>query len=131
MSSCFGSIQTGSPRFGECCYCWDENFDRKNSFYFEQRQRMIGPVCGHRLLSPKRTVKQFKYNLQTQELRQKKPDEGYWYKRAHLPEYYGEFGELSDPHLAGLNRMEDEEAEEAIKRSRIAHVISPVEVVAP
>jgi hypothetical protein len=55
--SCFGPLQGGKPKYGECVYCWDENWARDHHLFFEPRQRMIGPVCGHRLHAPKHVIK--------------------------------------------------------------------------
>ena len=111
MSSSLGPIDKGHPRYGECRYCWEENHTRDTGFYFEPRQRMVGPVCGHRLHPPKRVTKAHAYNSLNAQLRVGK---GYWYRRACLPDYCGEFGELSDPRLAGMSKWEDEQVERAL-----------------
>ncbi len=112
MSSCVGPINTGHPKFGECLYCWDENFARETHYYFESRQRMIGPVCKHRLHPAKRAAKQFKINAIRGSVRKVK---GYWNQRAWLPDYYGEPGELNTMELAGIRHMSNGEAREAVE----------------
>jgi hypothetical protein len=92
MSS-FGPVQPGRPKHGECCYCWDENWARRRHFYIEPRQRMVGPVCGHRLEKPRRTEKQFRLNRFHNE-RRAAGGLDYWQRRALLPDYCGEPGEL-------------------------------------
>ena len=92
MSS-FGPVQTGKPRHGECLYCWDENHTRETGTYFESRVPMVGPVCRHRLKPAKRTRKQFKTNRIREEILNTE-DLAYWNRRAWLPKYCGEFGEL-------------------------------------
>jgi hypothetical protein len=97
MSCSVGPIQRGRPKFGECVYCWDENWGRRKHFYFEPRQHMIEPVCGHLLEKPRRTAKQFQMNRTRNAIRAQRAEEGtltYWYRRAMLPDYCGEPGEL-------------------------------------
>ena len=116
MSS-FGPINTSRPRFGECRYCWDENWARRHHTYFESRNHMIGPVCKHRLLPAKNTCKQHQINRTRAE---RLPEmEGYWERRAWLPDYCGEPGELSDPRLAGLSELDSSSAELIISNTRI------------
>lgn len=95
MSS-MGPVNATKPKHGECRYCWDENHSRDTAFHFESRQRMIGPVCGHRLRAPKRAWPQFKNNRAHDQLRRGHPEylTDYWYRRAMLPDFCGEFGEL-------------------------------------
>lgn len=117
MSSSFGPVQTGQPKFGECRYCWDENFDRDRHFFFEARQHMIGPVCGHRLKHPKRADKPTR--ISRFRLRQiRKGALSYWERRANLPDYCGEFGEKSLLALAGLHHMSNKDAEAAVARAK-------------
>jgi hypothetical protein len=60
----FGRVQ--DPRaykFGQCRFCWDENWAREHHFFFgDGRPAMIGPVCKHRLKAPKHIHPQFKAN---------------------------------------------------------------------
>ena len=117
MSS-FGPVNFKRPKFGECVYCWDENWTRDTGFYFESRLHMIGPVCKHRLHKPKRWMKQHKLNayheehrewakgaetfighpdapeIVTRPGRERTESEEYWYRRSMLPDYCGEPGEL-------------------------------------
>ena len=94
MSS-FGPINETHPRFGECRYCWDENWARDHSFVFESRSRMIGPACGHRLHAPKHHSTQLQTNRFNEGQRRLTGRwQDYWHRRALLPDYCGDFGEL-------------------------------------
>lgn len=118
MSSSFGPVQRGRPRFGECRYCWDENWTRAHGFYFEWRQRMVGPVCGHRLKCPKQTAKPSRHNRANAFLRQERAGD-YWYRRAQQPDYVGEFGERRIGFgLEGLHKLSSDEAEALVAASR-------------
>ena len=63
-------------------------------FVFESRSRMIGPICGHRLHKPKHHIVQFRENAINEQMRQDPRYQEYWNRRALLPDYYGEPGEL-------------------------------------
>lgn len=63
MPDSFGPVDCSESKFGECLYCKDENWARDNHINFGSRFHMVGPICGHRLRAPKRTVPQFKLNL--------------------------------------------------------------------
>lgn len=98
MSSSMGPVNMAPRRFGECRECWDENWTRTTGGFFESRVRMVGRVCGHRLKKPdnKRLAKQSKINRMFEKWRS---EDGpymneYWARRALLPDYCGEPGEL-------------------------------------
>ena len=94
MSS-FGTVNDLHPRFGECLYCWDENWTRDHQFSFESRSRMVGQVCGHRLHAQKRHALQHSLNAMNDETRMLPGRwQDYWHRRALLPDYCGEFREL-------------------------------------
>lgn len=118
MSSSFGPVNTTHPRFGECLACWEENHTRRTGFYFESRVPMINRPCGHRLLPPNHIPKQLRINRINDFLRASGRYEDYWSRRALLPDYCGELGELRIGFgLEGLCNMGSKEAEAAIMSS--------------
>ena len=95
MSS-MGPVNTKHPKFGECLYCWDENYTRDNGYSFDSRYKMVGPVCKHRLHPFKKHEIQSHYNAFVDRLRTNFNiyNTNYWYKRALLPDWWGEPKEL-------------------------------------
>ncbi len=87
-----GPVQMNGPKFGECRECWDENWCHTTHKYFHGRQRMVGKVCGHRLVPiPAKLRPNFRYNEFHEKRREK-----YWRQRtaddcfgldACLPDY--------------------------------------------
>ncbi len=127
MSSSIGPVQTGRPKFGECRYCWDENWSRDHGLVMDSRSHMVGTVCGHRLHKPKRAWKQFRKNRIIIKQMSNPKFQNYWMRRALLPDYCGEFGEKSLLALAGLRYMDDEDAEAAVQRAKQKIGAEPIE----
>lgn len=115
MSSSIGPVNTGKPKFGECRYCFEENHDRDHGFSFEWHYRMRGPICGHKLHKFKSAMIPSRHNRLRPLLLADNQD-NYWYRRACLPDFCGEFGEKSLLAFAGMGRMEDDQIAEAIAK---------------